>query len=77
MGLLLRSSCRAPLVFCGLGYPVQTHSPVPLRARVLNQTRFLVPGADGAVWEDFLDVSSVCLLGVAVETRSTISTHSQ
>ena len=51
MGLLLRAlverlwSSAAQAIPCA----VTVCGPVPLRARVLNQMRFLVPGADGAV----------------------------
>ena len=37
----------------------------PAPSARFNQMRFLVPGAEGAVWEDFLGASSVCLLAAA------------
>jgi hypothetical protein len=45
MGLcFVECSFRAPLAFIGPGYPVQTHRPVPLRARDFNNLRFPGPG---------------------------------
>ena len=78
MGFLLRGSCRAPLVFCGPGYPECRDTAVPSRS---EHARLLCAfwSAIGAVREGFLEASLVCLLVVAVEARgsglwSTIST---
>jgi hypothetical protein len=68
MGLcFVECSFRAPLAFCGPGYPVCRDGvrSRPAPSARFNLMRFPAPGAAGAVRENSLGASLVCLLAAA------------